>query len=145
MHSFLITILLAAIAPQAVPPIAYSDAFSERYGEVSRNTLEFPAQTPLEPSVVVRSALGTSVAHVLRTDGTKIPYENAEARISIESELGETAHITMKGFRSVSADWIGERLLFIRRDIGHVAGIEEIYDVVDGKWVIQQSVHYSLR
>jgi len=82
---------------------------------------------------------------VLRTDGTKIPYENAEAHISIETELGDAIHITMKGFRSVSAEWIGERLLFIKRDIGHVAGIEEIYDVVDGKWVLQQSVHYSLR
>ena len=145
MHSFLISILLAAAAPHAVPPIAYSDVFSERYSVVSQDVVKFPAQTPLEPSVVVRSALGTSVAHLLRTDGTTIPYENAEARISIESELGETAHIRMKGFRSVSADWIGERLLFIRRDIGHVAGVEEIYDVVDGKWLVQQSIHYSLR
>ena len=142
MPSLVIAMLFAAVAAQTTPPVMYGDTFAERYSEISHAALEFPAATPLEPAVVVRSRLGTSVARVIRTDGVKIPYENAEAHITVETELGETVHLRVKGLRSVSASWIGERLLFISRDIGHVAGIEEIYDVVDGKWLLQQSVAY---
>ncbi|MDH3640610.1 MAG: hypothetical protein OES38_00825 [Gammaproteobacteria bacterium] len=142
MHSLLIAILFAAAAPQATPPVTYSDLYAERYSEVTDAAIQFPATTPLEPAIVVSSRLGTSTAHILRTDGVKIPYESAEAHLSVTSELASTVYFSVKGFRSITATWIGERLLFIRRDVGHVAAIEEIYDVVDGKWLLQQSVHY---
>jgi len=58
------------------------------------------------------------------------------------TELAETAYFRVKGFRSITATWIGERLISINREVGHVAAIEEIYDVVDGKWLLLQSFHY---
>jgi hypothetical protein len=39
-----------------------------------------------------------------------------------------------------TVDWINERLLFLDRDMGHVLGIEEIFDAVDGNWLFEKSV-----
>ena len=142
VNGFLILILVAASAPQTMPPVSYSDSFSDRYSEASDSRLEFHPETPLEPLIEVQSALGASTAQVLRTDGVKVFYENALAHISVESKLCEDIYFKVKGFRTVTASWIGERYLFIRRDIGHVAAIEEIYDLVERKWLLQQSVHY---
>ena len=142
MRILVIAMFFAAAASQQAPPVAYSDAFAGRYGEASDTPLEFPEATPLEPAVVVRSRLGASSATMLRTDGVKIPYEQAEAHITVTSELGAPSYLRMRGFRSVTTSWVGERLLFIYRDVGHVAAVEEIYDVVDRKWLLQQSVHY---
>ena len=133
---------VAAAGAQSVPVVSYSDAFSSRYAEIHLEPQQFPKATPLEPAVRVDSNLGASSALILRTDGARIPYENAVAHIAVETELGSNVYLTFKGFRSVTASWVGERLLFIKRDIGHVAGIEEVFDVVEGRWLLQQSAHY---
>ncbi len=102
----------------------------------------FSEDIPLEPAVVVNSPIGSSTARVVRTDGTKIPYEDAEAHITVASAFGDTIYFKSKGFRTVDVQWIGERFLFISKGIGHIVGVEEIYDVVDKKWLVQQTVSY---
>jgi hypothetical protein len=49
----------------------------------------------------------------------------------------------VKFFRTVTLTWITERTVLIDRDIGHTAGIEEILDVIDRRWLSQQSVDYG--
>ncbi len=137
------TLLLTFIALQPIPAVTYSDSFQDRYSEIVETSRQFGAGTPLEGKIRhVRSPLEISTASILRTDGAKVPYEDAEAHILIETEQGPHVYVIVKGFRSVSVSWIGERFLLIKRDIGHVAGIEEIFDLVERKWLIQQSVHY---
>ena len=129
-------------AAQSGPPAIYDKSFSDRYCVVVPNEPTFPETTPLEPVVVVSSPIGSSTARVLRTDGTKIPYDDAEAHITVLSAFGEPIYFKSKGFRTVNVHWLGERFLFISKGIGHIAAIEEIYDIVDKKWLVQQTVSY---
>ena len=138
------TLILIFVALQPIPTIVYSDSFQDRYSEIVETRPQFEPGTPLESKIRnVRSPLEISIASVWRTDGAKVPYEDAEAHILIETKQGPHVYLRAKGFRSLNVSWIGERLLLIKRDIGHVAGIEEIFDLVDRKWILQQSVHYS--
>lgn len=102
----------------------------------------FGEHTPLEKAVTVHSPGGHSNARVLRTDGTKIPYDNAEAHIRIENAFGDPIYLTSKGFRTIDLQWIGERYLHISKGIGHIVRIEEIYDLRDRRWLLQETVTY---
>ena len=139
----LILLALANLAEAQVGPLAtYDTSFPDRYCVVMSEEPAFPANTPLEAPVVVSSPLGSSTARVVRTDGTKVPYENAEAHITVESEFGDTIYFSSRGLRTIDVQWIGERFLFIRKGIGHIVAIEEIYDIVDKTWLVQQTVRY---
>ena len=140
---FLILLLLTSVlAAQPGPPAIYNTSFSDQYCVVTPEEPTFPEDTPLESAVVVNSPIGSSTARVVRTDGTKIPYDDAEAHITVVSAFGDTIYFKSKGFRTVDVQWIGERFLFISKGIGHIVAIEEIYDIVDKKWLVQQTVSY---
>jgi len=142
MNALLLVLLLAQLPVQAGPPLWYSDFFSDRYSQVVSGPLSFPKNTPLEARVDRFSPQKTGQAIVLRTDGTQIPYEDEVAHISVISEIADPSFIVTKDFRTITVQWVSERLLLIRRDIGHVAGIEELYDVIDKKFLIQKSIQY---
>lgn len=142
MLTAIFVLLMAGAESQQVPPIMYSTEFSERYSQVSAKPLQFAPDTPLEPKVVAASRRKYSRATLYRTDGAKIPYDKAEAHITIHSELGPTTCIQVRTFRMVGVTWLTERLLLIRRNIGRVAEIEEIYDIVEQKWLFQQTLFH---
>jgi hypothetical protein len=140
---YLIPILLTSVlAAHAGPPATYGTGFSERYCKVMTEAPSFPASTPLEKAVTVNSPNGHSNARVLRTDGTKIPYDDAQAHISIQNAFGDPIYISSKGFRTIDVQWIGERYLHISKGIGHIVRIEEIYDLRDRLWLLQETVTY---
>ena len=140
---FLILLLLTSVlAAQPGPPAIYDKSFSDRYCVETPEEPTFPENTPLEPVVIVNSPIGSSTARIVRTDGAKISYDDAEAHITVVSAFGDTIYFKSKGFRTVDVQWIGERFLFISKGIGHIVAIEEIYDIVDKKWLMQQTVRY---
>lgn len=140
---YLIPIVLGiTLAAEPGPPATYDNGFSDRYCEVATEEGEFPDRTPLEEAVMVRSPNGHSIAHMLRTDGTKIPYGDAEAHITIQNAFGDLVYLRSKGFRTIDLWWVGERYLHISKGIGHIVRIEEIYDLVDRRWLIQETVTY---
>lgn len=140
---YLIPILLtSALAAQAEPPATYSRDFSDRYCEVMTEMPAFPANTPLEKAVSVQSPNGHSNARVLRTHGTKIPYEDARAHIIVQNAFGDPVYLSSEGFRTIDLQWIGERYLHISKGIGHIMRIEEIYDLRDRRWLLQETVTY---
>jgi len=134
--------LSITLAAEAGPPATYDNGFSDRYCEVTTEEGEFPENTPLEDAVTVQSPSGLSIARVLRTDGVKIPYDDAEAHVTIRNAFGDPIYLRSKGFRTIDLRWIGERYLHISKGIGHIVRIEEIYDLVDRRWLIQETVTY---
>lgn len=142
MHFFMLIVITSLPVAQPGPPATYDKSFSDRYCVVTSIEPAFSEDVPLEPTVVVNSPLGSSSARVVRTDGTKIPYEDAEAHITVVSAFGDTIYFKSIGFRTVNVQWIGERFLFVSKGIGHIVGIEEIYDIVEKRWLVQQTVSY---
>ena len=143
MRLLILSILTSVAVAQPGPPAIYDNSFSERYCVVIQDQPVFAEDTPLESPVSVISPIGSSTARVVRTDGSKVPYDAAEAHITVESAFGQPIYFKSKGFRTVDVQWMGERFLFIRKGIGHIVAIEEIYDIVDRKWLVQQTVSYT--
>jgi hypothetical protein len=77
------------------------------------------------------------------TDAVKVPYDQEEAHITITSKYFPPVYVKVKFFRTVRLTWITDRAVLIDRDIGHIAGIEEILDVIDRRWLSQQSISYG--
>ena len=123
MRFLILLVLSSVLAAQPAPPATYDKSFSDRYCVVTSEEPKFPENTPLEPEVVVNSPIGSSIARVVRTDGTKIPYDDAEAHITVVSAFGDTIYFRSKGFRTVNVQWIGERFLFISKGAGHESAI----------------------
>jgi hypothetical protein len=141
--SFFIPILLTGVlVAEPGPPATYGTDSSDRYCMVVTEEPVFRELTPVEKAVTVHSPGGYSNARVLRTDGTKIPYDNAVAHIRIENAFGDPIYLTSKGFRTLDLQWIGERYLHVSKGIGHIVRIEEIYDLRDRRWLLQETVTY---
>ena len=140
---FLCALLAFSIqADPPTPPASYSDGFADRYSVVVEEPLVFEPETPLEDEIVVHSPTGEGTARLTRTDGVKVPYEENVAHVVIEHRFGDTVYLRSTGFRTINVTWIGERYVFINKGIGHVAAIEEIFDLVERKWLVQHSVAY---
>jgi hypothetical protein len=142
MHYFIPIVLISVLAAEPGPPATYGTGLSDRYCEVTTEEPAFSEHTPLEKTVTVHSPNGHSNARVLRTDGTKISYDDAEAHITIQNAFGDSIYLRSKGFRTIDLRWIGERYLHISKGIGHIVRIEEIYDLVNRRWLIQETVTY---
>lgn len=136
---FLMSLLLT-ISASASAQISYSDTLKEHYSRIVNTPLKFAAGVPLEPPVLVPSPRAYGSASLMRTDGVKVPYESEEAHIAITSQFFPPLYVEVKFFRTVTLTWLTERLILIHRDIGHIAGIEEVLDVIDRRWISQQSL-----
>ncbi len=91
---------------------------------------------------MVWSPLKHHKAIFLRTDGTKVPYDQSIGNLTIESESGKKRYLSLKGFRHVEIHWINERLLYIRSNIGHVVSVNAIFDIEEGIWIYRKSEEY---
>jgi hypothetical protein len=72
-----------------------------------------------------------------------VTYDRETAYIEVTGKRFVPLYIAVKNFRTISLSWATDRILVIQRDMGHVAAIEEVIDVVDRKWLSQQSVSYD--
>jgi hypothetical protein len=140
----LVTALLLVTIPELAPAqLSYSNMWKQYYSRIVEKAPEFPAGIPVEPTVTIPSPMGYGSAALVSTDAVKVPYDQEEAHIAIRSKYFPPVYLKVKFFRTVTLIWITERIVLIDRDIGHIAGIEEILDVIDRRWLSQQSVSYG--
>lgn len=133
----------ATVATQAqVPPLRYEDVNQRFRTTIATTEARFPAGIPVVGPETVDSPERTGRACVTQTDGTLVPYEQAEAHISITTALGPPVFLVVRDFRLLHVQWINERLLYLDRNMGRVAGIDEIFDVIERKWLFQKWVQY---
>lgn len=137
------TLLLVAIPELASAQISYSDMWKQYYSRIVEKAPEFPPSVPVESTVTIPSPLGYGSATLLSTDATKVPYDQEEAHVAITSKYFPPVFVKVAFFRTVTLTWITERTVLIARDIGHTAGIEEILDVVDRRWLSRESLDYG--
>lgn len=140
----LLTLVPRAAAPGNPPPVTYGDQFSDRYSSASDQPENIPADFPVERRVVVHSPSKNGVAITDRTNGAVVPYEESIAVVTVRHPFGEPVYLKSTGFRTIEVTWIGERYVRLNKGIGHVVGIEEIYDLVDRSWLVQHTVSYRL-
>ena len=55
-----------------------------------------------------------------------------------------TVFLSVLLFRNITTTWITGKLVLIKLDIGHVAGVDAIYDAGKDKLVYCESVHYAV-
>lgn len=93
------------------------------------------------PPQVVESPMGTWKAVVRQTDPVVVPYDQAKGCIQVGG--GPVNRSIMIGnFRTLHVTWINERLLYISTDVGHTAGVGQLLDVYDGKWIYARTEYY---
>ena len=137
------TLFLLAIPSLASGQVSYSNMWKLYYSRIVETATEFPRSVPVEPTVTIPSPMGYGSATVVSTDAVKVPYDQEQAHITITTKHFPPVYVNVKFFRTVTLTWITERTVLIDRDIGHIAGIEEILDVIDRRWLSQQSVSYG--
>lgn len=131
-----------AISIRELAGISYTQTFKEYYSRIRTKPDTFPAQTPVLPRVVSTSPNRFATAVLEQTDPVKVPYDQETAHIRVTGDDIEPLYITTRFFRSISLHWATDRILVIKRDIGHVAGMEEAVDVVDHKWLSQHGATF---
>ncbi len=117
--------------------------FKEHYSHTLKVHPVFPNGTPLLPNVASMSPSGFASVVLTQTDPIKIPYDDETAYIEVTGEQFAPLYIEVKNFRGVELSWATDRILVIRRDIGHIAGMEEVIDIVDRRWLFQKAFHFN--
>ncbi|MBI4328020.1 MAG: hypothetical protein HY674_22545 [Chloroflexi bacterium] len=119
----------------------YSDDFRDHYPtrgrrfDLSRYQLEAP--------VVVWNDSHEKKITVLRTRGDKDGYELQKCVMTIDGNgLRRPRFLSILGFRNIETSWITGKLVLIKLDIGHVAGVDAIYDAEKDTLVYCESVSY---
>jgi hypothetical protein len=138
-----IALLLVAMPDPASAQVFYSDMWKQYYSRIVEKAPEFPPSVPVESTATIPSPMGYGSATLINTDATKVPYDREEAHVAITSKQFPPVFVKVAFFRTVTLTWITERTVLIARDIGHTAGIEEILDVVDRRWLSQESISYG--
>jgi hypothetical protein len=123
--------------------VNYGQELKEYYSKILSSRPVFAPGTPLEPQLKSTSPLGFATALLTQTDPTKVTYDRETAYIEVTGKRFVPLYIAVKNFRTIILSWATDRILVIQRDMGHVAAIEEVIDVVDRKWLSQQSVSYD--
>ena len=120
----------------------YSDEFRDHYPtrgrrfDLNRYQLEAP--------VVVWDDSHEKKITVLRTRGDKYGYEQQKCVMTIEGKgIKRPRFLSVLFFRNITTTWITGKLVLIKLDIGHVAGVDAIYDAGKDKLVYCESVHYG--
>ena len=128
----------------------FADATSVYYGkhckycpEISTGAVAIPPGIPLEKDVTVWSPFRNRKATLVRSDGTKMDALDAVGSITIESRDRPKQYIRLRVFRRVTIKWINDRLLYIDCDVGHVVGVDAIFDAYTGKWIYRQEESYG--
>lgn len=111
--------------------------------EISAAAVAIPPEIPLEKDVTMWSDFGNRKATLVRSDATKITYDKEIGSITIESRDRPKQYIRLREFRMVKIEWINDRLLYIFCDIGHLAGVDAIFDAQTGKWIYRQTMWYG--
>ena len=123
--------------------VKYHDEFKDFYWIPTSKTM---IDGPLEPKIVSKSPYSDWRVEILRTDGTKIPYEKEVGLLQFYDKEGKRqGGLMAKGFRVISTQWVDDRRIFISNNVGHVAQVIILYDVSADVIICQKSVSYELK
>ena len=125
-----------------LPPVSYGDGFSDRYSIIKLDKPNMPDGLPIEDPVVIFSPLKLGSATVERTSGTEVPYDRSVGIVTVEHKFGDPIYFVSTGFRTITVTWIGERFVRLDKGIGHIVSVEEIYDLVERKWLVRHTITY---
>jgi hypothetical protein len=121
----------------------YSNDFHDHYPRVGQRFDLSPYE--LEAPAVVWSEAHDRKITILRTRGDKYGYEQQKCVMTIEgSGLTNPRFLSVLSFRNVEASWITSKLILIKLDIGHAAGVEAIYDAEGDRLIYCESVSYYI-
>jgi hypothetical protein len=119
--------------------VAYSNDFREHYPKVGRifDLSRYERETP---AVVWNSAHEGKIT-IQRTRGDRYGYDQQRCVISVEgNNLKVPRYLSVRNFRAVTASWVTDKLILIKLDLGHVAGVEAIYDAERDTLIYCESV-----
>jgi hypothetical protein len=121
----------------------YSNDFRAHYPKIGQRFDLSSYQ--LEPSTVVWNGTHDRKITIQRTRGDRYGYEQQKCVLTVEG-LGvkRVRFLSVLGFRNVEASWTTGKLIAIKLDIGHVAGVDAIYDVEADKLIYCESVTYLI-
>jgi hypothetical protein len=122
--------------------VEYSSVLPELLAHVSKKACSLPTELRTKDKYVVASALGNWSATVLETDPVAVPYDKARACIQLQGSDGVVRSVTIGAFRTLRLQWLNERLLYLFTDVGHVAGVGQLLDVDDMKWLYARTESY---
>jgi hypothetical protein len=131
---------LAALAHPAAQ-IRYDAVDPSHLAKIATSVCILEKSLKTLPPQVVESPMGTWKAVVQQTDPVVVPYDQAKGCIQVGG--GPVNRSIMIGnFRTLEVTWINERLLYVFTDVGHTAGVGQLLDVYDGKWIYARTEYY---
>lgn len=136
--SFSVLLLLLSRVAAALPD--YSDQACSYNSVALRSPPSFAPNIPLKPLMILQSPSRFAVAKVTRSDDLKITYDQEEAHVEITGVHVPALYVRIRVFRALEVRWVTDRILYIWRDLGPTASVEELIDVIDGKWLSQKCV-----
>ena len=149
-HADCFKILLTALWLWQVAPVSagvtavYSNDFRDHYPTPGRR-FDLGVYQLEAPAVVWDDAHDRKIT-LIRTRGDKYGYEQQKCVMTIEGKgLKSPRFLSVLGFRNIQASWITGKLVVIKLDIGHVAGVDAIYDSETDKLIYCESVFTELR
>jgi len=121
----------------------YSNDFHDHYPKVGQK-IDLDSYG-LEAPIVIWNSDHNRKITILMTRGDKYDHEKQKCVITVEGGgLKSPRFLSILGFRSIVASWITGKLILIQIDIGHLAGVEAIYDAERNKLLYCESLSYII-
>jgi hypothetical protein len=121
---------------------AYTDSFKEYYARILTKEFIFPKDHPVRELKSIKSPTGIWRAEIVQSDTGTVPYDKTKAAIVIKRYDGEKRYVKCERFRTITVQWINDRLIYILCDLGHVASVGQILDVEKNEWIYQKGETY---
>ena len=125
--------------------VIHNTEFSSYFPEIVEKAPELGPKTPLERPVAITSEpFKHRKATLQRSDGSKVPYEEAIGVITVESRLEKKEqYLLLRRFRNIEMRWLNDRLLLIDINIGHTTSVDAIFDAESGRWLDRHAETYQ--
>ncbi len=131
------------IEAAAATTTVYSNDSRDHYPKVGQRFDLNPYQ--LEPPVVIWDSAHERKITIQRTSGDRYGYEQQKCVMTIEGKgIKHPRFLSVLGFRNIETAWVTGKLVLIKLNIGHVAGVDAIYDAEKDRLVYCESVHYGV-
>lgn len=94
------------------------------------------------PAKMNTSPTGRWTVVVEQTDPVTVPYDRARACIRMSTATRDFRNVAIGDFRTLRLVWVNERLLYVFTDVGHAAGVGQLLDVEDARWIYAKTEYY---
>jgi hypothetical protein len=128
--------------PSAQPQIRYDAVGPSHLAKLSSGYCSLETSLKLLPTKMNTSPTGRWTAMIEQTDPVVVPYDRAQACLKLSNATRVIRGVAISDFRSLRLTWVNDRLLYIFTDVGHAAGVGQLLDVDDGKWIYAKTEYY---